>query len=253
MLRVAALISAAVCASELAPDVGRSVCAGPASALAPDVGRLAPPKSVFARRRDWAGSLATTGCTVAAVMAAAPSSARAATTAIDAEEWKKLLRAAADDATADASPAMRTSASGIQYVDLRVGNFTNGREIREEMMVILDYRIWKSAFGGDAGARLVESSDDRNRMPLLFTVGTGAINRAVGEMVRDMKQGGVRRFVIPPKFGPSSFVREELFVEVRLRNVKGQPVGLRSFCAVPPNGKVEASMLCEPGSAVKTI
>ena len=170
--------------------------------------------------------MATTGCTVAAVMAAAPSSARAATTAIDAEEWKKLLRAAADDATADASPAMRTSASGIQYVDLRVGNFTNGREIREETMVILDYRIWKSAFGGDAGARLVESSDDRNRMPLLFTVGTGAINRAVDEMVRDMKQGGVRRFVIPPKFGPNRLSERSS----SLRSAFGTPRGSRSDC-----------------------
>ena len=79
-----------------------------------------------------------------------------------------------------------------------------------------------------------------------------AVNRAVDEMVRDMRQGGVRRFRIPAKFDATSLLRDELYVQIRLRDIKGPSRG-GAICAVPPNGRVGPSILCQPGAAVMLV
>ena len=81
-------------------------------------------------------------------------------------------------------------------------------------------------------------------MPFLFTVGTGAVNKAIDETVRDMKPGGVRRLVVPAKFDKG--LDEEVYVQLRLRAIKG--TSSFNICAVPPAGRVSASKLCQEGA-----
>ena len=90
----------------------------------------------------------------------------------------------------------------------------------------------------------IETSADRNRMPFLFTVGTGAVNRAIDDAVRGMKPGGTRRLVVPAKFDKG--IDEEVYVQMRLRAIKG--TSSFNICAVPPNGRVTPSVFCQEGA-----
>ena len=58
----------------------------------------------------------------------------------------------------------------------------------------VDYTLRTKSFDGP----VFESSEDEDRkIPLRFTVGTGAVTPAMDEAVATMKRGGVRRVVIP--------------------------------------------------------
>lgn len=184
-----------------------------ASALAPS----APTAPTVLSRRAWA-----TGSSAAALMGISQSA------------WA-------------VEPMFEKTPSGLEFMDVRLGNYSE-KVIGDATKVIVDYKIWTGGFDGT----LIESSAERNRMPMLFTIGTGAVNRAVDEMVRDMRQGGVRRFRIPAKFDATSLVRDELFVQIRLRDIKGPSKG-GAICAVPPNGRVMPSILCQPGAAVMLV
>ena len=81
----------------------------------------------------------------------------------------------------------------------RGGVFTISRALccaRATPQVIVDYQLRRGGFEGEK----IEASDDRDRMPFLFTVGTGAVNKALDEGVRGMAPGGVRRVIIPKGF-----------------------------------------------------
>lgn len=153
-----------------------------------------------------------------------------------------------------AEPTFEKTPSGLEFMDVRLGDVDpiddrlGIKVISDSTKVIVDYKIWTGGFD----ETLIESSAARNRMPLLFTIGTGAVNRAVDEMVRDMRQGGVRRFRIPAKFDATSLLRDELYVQIRLRDIKGPSRG-GAICAVPPNGRVGPSILCQPGAAVMLV
>ena len=54
--------------------------------------------------------------------------------------------------------------------------------------LVIDYTVFRAD-----GTTALESSKDTRRMPFAFTVGTGAVHKAIDEAVRDMKPGDVRR------------------------------------------------------------
>ena len=116
--------------------------------------------------------------------------------------------------------------------------------IAPKVQINVDYAIYKGGFDGT----VVESSSDKGRIPLRFTVGTGAVNPAVDEAVRTMIPGEVRRVVVPAKFDlDKSGSKEPLYLQLRLRTIKG-PSSF-NVCAAPPvTTKIPASVICEPGA-----
>jgi peptidylprolyl isomerase len=82
-----------------------------------------------------------------------------------------------------------TTASGLQYVDLKGGE---GREAREGDSVVVHYtgRL-------PSGAKF-DSSRDRGE-PFSFKIGSGQVIKGWDEGVAGMKAGGRRKLVIPPQ------------------------------------------------------
>ena len=139
---------------------------------------------------------------------------------------------------AAAEPLIKATA-GYSYYDVKEGVVTD-KDIGAKTQVIVDYEIRRGGFDGPA----IETSADRNRMPFLFTVGTGAVNRAIDDAVRGMKPGGTRRLVVPAKFDKG--IDEEVYVQMRLRAIKG--TSSFNICAVPPSGRVTPSVFCQEGA-----
>ena len=82
-----------------------------------------------------------------------------------------------------------TTASGLKYEDLVVGN---GPMAEDGTPVVVNYTGWLTD-----GTKF-DSSYDPGRVPLPFTVGAGMVIRGWDEGVKGMRVGGKRRLTIPP-------------------------------------------------------
>ncbi len=90
-----------------------------------------------------------------------------------------------------AEDAMVKTSSGLQYVDLVVGQ---GREAHAGEMVTVHYT------GTLVDGTKFDSSKDRNA-PFSFPLGAGRVIKGWDEGVEGMKIGGTRKLVIPPQLG----------------------------------------------------
>ncbi|MGV3656000.1 MAG: FKBP-type peptidyl-prolyl cis-trans isomerase [Noviherbaspirillum sp.] len=91
---------------------------------------------------------------------------------------------------------MITTASGLQYEDITVGS---GAEATQGNHVTVHYTGWLQNADGSAGSKF-DSSKDRND-PFQFPLGAGHVIKGWDEGVQGMKEGGVRRLVIPAALG----------------------------------------------------
>src|SRR6185369_5587794 len=86
---------------------------------------------------------------------------------------------------------METTASGLQYVDVKPGT---GESPQKGQQVTVQYTGWL------ADGTKFDSSRDRNQ-PFTFRIGQGQVIKGWDEGVATMKTGGVRKLVIPPDLG----------------------------------------------------
>jgi FKBP-type peptidyl-prolyl cis-trans isomerase FkpA len=84
-----------------------------------------------------------------------------------------------------------TTASGLQYDDLRVGD---GVAARFGADVVVHYTGWLT------DGRKFDSSRDRNE-PFGFALGKGNVIPGWEEGVAGMRVGGLRKLVVPPSLG----------------------------------------------------
>jgi len=85
--------------------------------------------------------------------------------------------------------AYQKLASGVIYADLRKGS---GTEVKAGSRVNLQWVLRKS------NGYFVDSSERNDSVPFIFTVGDGQAIAGLDEGARGMKEGGVRRILIPP-------------------------------------------------------
>jgi len=95
-----------------------------------------------------------------------------------------------------AGSATVTTASGLQYVDLKVGK---GEVAKAGDHVSVHYTGWLQNPDGSKG-RKFDSSRDRNQ-PFQFVLGQQQVIKGWDEGVQGMKVGGERRLIIPPSLG----------------------------------------------------
>jgi FKBP-type peptidyl-prolyl cis-trans isomerase len=84
-----------------------------------------------------------------------------------------------------------TSKSGLQYVDLQVGE---GKTAKAGDTVVVHY------VGTLADGKKFDSSRDRNQS-FSFHLGAGQVIKGWDEGVAGMKEGGKRKLIIPPELG----------------------------------------------------
>ncbi len=99
-----------------------------------------------------------------------------------------------DPAAAQSAQEQRT-ASGLRYIDERVGD---GAEAKAGQTVSVHYTGWLFQ-NGQKGAKF-DSSRDRGQ-PFAFPLGAGRVIRGWDEGVAGMKVGGRRTLIIPPELG----------------------------------------------------
>lgn len=85
--------------------------------------------------------------------------------------------------------------SGTIYADLRSGG--EGGMIQKGSRVNLQWVLRKS------NGYFVDSSEVNNSVPFIFTVGDGTAIEGLDEGIVGMRQGGVRRLLIPPSLAYS--------------------------------------------------
>jgi FKBP-type peptidyl-prolyl cis-trans isomerase FkpA len=102
-------------------------------------------------------------------------------------------------AGAAATGNLVTTASGLQYQDIKTGS---GMEARLGARVLVHYTGWLRNRDGSAG-RKFDSSRDRDE-PFQFVLGTGEVIPGWDEGVQGMKVGGVRKLIIPSVLGYGS-------------------------------------------------
>ena len=144
-----------------------------------------------------------------------------------------------------ASAAAAAAAGGLQEVeDTVLGNTGDMDEfVEDKRQLIIDYNIREEGFEGP----IVETSKDPLRQPLLFTVGTGAVNPALDEMVRTMRPGGTRRAKVPASY--NLIPGKDAYLTIRLRAIKG-PSSF-NICVVPlptRKGRADKGLLCQEGA-----
>lgn len=86
---------------------------------------------------------------------------------------------------------MITTASGLQYLDLTVGN---GDTAKAGKTVTVHYTGWLT------DGKKFDSSKDRND-PFQFNLGANEVIRGWDEGVQGMQVGGVRKLTIPAALG----------------------------------------------------
>lgn len=79
--------------------------------------------------------------------------------------------------------------SGVIFADLRPGS---GGSVQQGSRVNMQWVLRKS------NGYFVDSSQQNGSVPFIFTVGDGSAVKGLDEAVRGMKEGGVRRILIPP-------------------------------------------------------
>ncbi len=89
-----------------------------------------------------------------------------------------------------------TTPSGLQYVDLKVGN---GEVAKAGELVSVHYTGWLQKPDGSKGQKF-DSSKDRGQ-PFQFPLGGGQVIKGWDEGVQGMKVGGERELIIPPALG----------------------------------------------------
>jgi peptidylprolyl isomerase len=89
---------------------------------------------------------------------------------------------------------MVTTASGLEYVDVKVGT---GPEAKGKTAVV-HYTGW--LYENGAKGKKFDSSVDRHE-PFEFRVGAGQVIKGWDEGVASMKVGGKRTLIIPPNLG----------------------------------------------------
>lgn len=130
------------------------------------------------------------------------------------------------------------SAIAATFQDVVVGeDFFQGRPYKDKTAVIVGYEVRTGSHDGP----LVESSNDKKKMPILFTLGTGAVVPAADDVIRTMRPGGIRRFEFD-KDGTT------YYVTMRLRAVKG--FSNFNVCTAAPQQR-QPPLLCEPGALRK--
>jgi FKBP-type peptidyl-prolyl cis-trans isomerase len=88
-------------------------------------------------------------------------------------------------------PAEVTTATGLKYQDLKVGD---GAEATSGKIVEVHYTGWL-----ESGTKF-DSSVDRHR-PFTFRLGAGDVIKGWDQGVAGMKVGGKRKLIIPPDLG----------------------------------------------------
>lgn len=83
-----------------------------------------------------------------------------------------------------------TTASGLQYIDIRPGT---GATPQTGQVVVMEYSGWLQSTG-----TLFDSSFLPDRTPLEFPLGQGRVIQGWDEGIATMQVGGKRRLVIPP-------------------------------------------------------
>jgi FKBP-type peptidyl-prolyl cis-trans isomerase FkpA len=84
-----------------------------------------------------------------------------------------------------------TVASGLQYIDVEEGS---GPRPEAGQTVLVEYTMWLEASG-----EMIDSS--LGREPFEFVLGGGEALDGFDEGVATMREGGVRRLIVPPKLG----------------------------------------------------
>jgi len=99
--------------------------------------------------------------------------------------------AAAPAPAAPAAPQETTTASGLKYIDLKVGT---GESPTPGQTAVVHYMGWLT------DGKKFDSSVDRG-LPFEFPVGRGRVIKGWDEGVATMKVGGKRKLTIPPELG----------------------------------------------------
>jgi peptidylprolyl isomerase len=86
------------------------------------------------------------------------------------------------------NPSYVTTASGLQYLDIRVGT---GAIPQTGQTVEVHYTGWL------ADGKEIDSSRDRNA-PFSFPLGLGRVIKGWDEGISTMRVGGIRKLIIPP-------------------------------------------------------
>ncbi len=115
----------------------------------------------------------------------------AAAVAIPACSQKEIQPSAAGKQVSAAEPKSVTTASGLTYVDLAVGN---GPSPNPGKPVNVHYTGWL-----ENGTKF-DSSVDRGQ-PFTFVIGAGQVIPGWDEGVMTMKVGGKRKLIIPSRLG----------------------------------------------------
>jgi peptidylprolyl isomerase len=98
-------------------------------------------------------------------------------------------------ATLPAAAQEQTTASGLRYVDTKIGN---GETARPGQTASVHYTGWLY-IAGEKG-RQFDSSRTRGQ-PFAFPLGGGRVIKGWDEGVAGMKTGGQRTLIIPPQLG----------------------------------------------------
>ena len=94
-----------------------------------------------------------------------------------------------DDSAPVPRDAYKKLASGVIFADIRQGN---GNEVKSGSRVNLQWVLRRS------NGYFVDSSERNDSVPFIFSVGDGTAIQGVNEGIVGMKEGGVRRILIPP-------------------------------------------------------
>ena len=86
--------------------------------------------------------------------------------------------------------AYKKLASGVVYADMRPGK--GNQVVASGSKVNLQWVLRKS------NGYFVDSSAVQNSVPFIFTVDDGSAIAGINEGVQGMKEGGVRRILVPP-------------------------------------------------------
>ncbi|KAL7573837.1 hypothetical protein ACA910_012413 [Epithemia clementina (nom. ined.)] len=110
------------------------------------------------------------------------------------EDYRQGTAALAD--MDDSAPVPREAyhklESGVIYADVVPGKGPAAVVVHEGNRVNLQWVLRRS------NGYFVDSSQVQNSVPFIFTVGDGTAIAGVDQGVRGMKEGGVRRLLIPP-------------------------------------------------------
>jgi peptidylprolyl isomerase len=101
----------------------------------------------------------------------------------------------APPSSAQTQGKMVTTASGLKYVDVKVGT---GPSPKRGQTVEVHYTGW--LYENGAKGKKFDSSVDRHE-PFEFPVGAGQVIKGWDEGVATMKVGGKRTLIIPPQLG----------------------------------------------------